>query len=106
MDIMFSFSRRECESALSLQHSGPGGARGGQPLQRELRAVQTRAARVLWVQHQQQQSRISPGLKRKKRLECCDAETTRQRKTCEIDILNLIHEQLKIKCVHHRSCET
>ena len=59
---------RECESPLPVQHSGPGYARGGQSLLRQLGAVQTRAA---WVRqsHQQQQGRVSAGLSRKRRLE-------------------------------------
>ena len=60
---------RELESPLPVQHRGPGRPGGGQPLQRELGAVQARAPRILRVQHQQQQGGLSPGLSRKQGLE-------------------------------------
>ena len=90
---------RECESPLPVQHRGPGRPGRGQPLQRELRAVQARAARILRVQQQQQQGRVSPGLSRKQGLEEPWLVVTRKqenKEAREIDILKLIHKQIKI----------
>ena len=89
---------RECESPLPVQHRGPGRPRGGQPLQRELGAVQARAPRILRVQHRQQQGGVSPGLSRKQRLEEPWLVVTRKqenKEACEIDIWKLIHKQIK-----------